>query len=141
MPSSWICVDANLVIRLVVDPSDRAVRALWDQWDAAHRQLAAPNLLFYEVTNALYRYQKLGYMTTQSVELALEAALTLPLHVQWEADLHRRALALARRFALPAAYDAHYLAVAEYLGGELWTADRKLADAVQSELPWVNLAV
>jgi predicted nucleic acid-binding protein len=141
MPSSWICVDANLVVRLVIDPSDQAVSGLWDQWDATHRQLAAPSLLYYEVTNALYRYQKLGYMTAQSVEFALDAALSLPLHLQHKADLHRRALSMAGRFDLPAAYDAHYLAAAEYLGGELWTADRKLAYAVQSELTWVHLAL
>jgi predicted nucleic acid-binding protein len=140
MPSSWICVDANLVVRLVADPADGLVRQLWAQWDGAHRQLAAPSLLYYEVTNALYRYRKLGYMTALSVELALEAALALPVHLYREADLHRRALALAERFALPAVYDAHYLAVAERLSGELWTGDRALAHAVRSELEWVHLA-
>jgi predicted nucleic acid-binding protein len=140
MPSSWICVDANLVVRLVIDPSDQAVCRLWDLWDATHRQLAAPDLLYYEVTNALYRYQKLGHMTAQSVELAWDAALALPLHRPHEVDLHRRALFLAARFDLPAAYDAHYLALAEHLDGELWTADQRLVRAVQSELAWVHLA-
>ena len=140
MPSSWVCVDANLVIHLVADPSDETARQLWTEWDAAHRQLAAPGLIYYEVANALYGYCKLGYMTASSVELALEAALALPLHLYHDADLPRHAIALARRFALPAAYDAHYLAVAERLGGEMWTADRALAHAVQSELPWVHLA-
>jgi predicted nucleic acid-binding protein len=139
MPNSWICVDANLVIRLVVDPSDESIRPLWEEWEAARRQLAAPSLLYYEVTNALHRYQTLGYMSTLSVQLALEAALALPLHVHREPGLHRRALALAQRLGLPAAYDAHYLAVAEQLGGELWTADRALAQAAQSELDWVHL--
>jgi predicted nucleic acid-binding protein len=140
MPNSWICVDANLVIRLVADPSDEAVRQLWAGWDAAHRQLAAPGLIYYEVANALYRYQQLGYMTASSVGSALDAALALPLRPCHDVDLHRRAVALAQRFALPAAHDAHYLAVAERLDGELWTANRALAHAVQSELPWVHLA-
>jgi predicted nucleic acid-binding protein len=141
MPSSWICVDANLVIRLVADPSDERVRQLWTQWDAALRQLAAPSLLYYEVTNALYRYQALGHMTALSVQLALEAALALPLHLYREPELHRRALALAERFRFPAAYDAHYLAVAEHLDGELWTADRALARSVQPDLGWVHLVL
>jgi predicted nucleic acid-binding protein len=54
-------------------------------------------------------------------------------------QLHRRALALAERFSLPAAYDVHYLALADWLGGEFWTADRKLARAVGGELPWVRV--
>jgi predicted nucleic acid-binding protein len=60
-------------------------------------------------------------------------------HLYREADLHRRALALANRFSLPAAHDAHYLAVADHLGGELWTADQALARTVQPELAWVHL--
>ena len=138
MRNSWLCVDANLVVRLVADPEDAVVWRLWEQWDAEERQLAAPALLYYEVTNALYRYQKLGWMTSSSMRLALKAALSLPLILHGDADLHLRALNMAERFALPAAYDAHYLAVAESLGAEFWTADRRLAQAVQTAFPWVH---
>ena len=139
MNNSWICVDANLVIRLVADPADEPVQRLWEQWDSERRQLAAPTLLYYEVANALYRYQKLGYLSASSVQLAFRAALALPLELHGEPDLHWRALDLADRFSLPAAYDAHYLAVAELLEGEFWTADRRLARTVQPSLPWVHL--
>ncbi len=139
MSSSWLCVDANLVIRLVVDPSDRTVQQLWEQWADERRQLAAPTLLHYEVANALYRYQALGLTSPSSAQLALRAALALPIHLHGEPDLHRRALELAQRFSLPAAYDAHYLALAEYLGGEFWTADGKLARAVPASVSWVHL--
>jgi len=141
MRNSWLCTDANLVIRLVADPNDEVVLRLWEQWDAEGRQLAAPALLYYEVTNALYRYQKLGLMSASSVRLALKAALSLPLRLHRDAGLHQQALDLAERFSLPAAYDAHYLALAEWLGGEFWTADRRLVQAVQAELPWVRLVV
>jgi predicted nucleic acid-binding protein len=145
MSNSPLCVDANLVIRLVADPADEAVRGLWEQWDAAHRQIAAPTLLYYAgmsfipVSNALYRYQRAGMMNSSAVRLALEAAFALPVRLYGEEQLHRRALALAERFSLPAAYDAHYLALADWLGGEFWTADRKLVRAVGGELPWVRV--
>ncbi len=139
MSSSCLCVDANLVVRLVADPADESVQQLWEQWDAEGRQLAAPTLVTCEVTNALYRYQKLGLMSASSVRLALKAALALPLKLHGEADLHWRAVELAERFSLPAAYDAHYLALGAQLGGEFWTADAKLARAVQAKLPWVRL--
>lgn len=144
MSNSPLCVDANLVIRLVADPRDEAVRQMWEQWDADHRQIAAPTLLYYEVSNALYRYQHAGVMSPSSVDLALRAALALPVHLYGHGDeghpseLHRRALRLARRLSLPAAYDAHYLALADWLGAEFWTADQRLARAVQGELPWVH---
>jgi len=60
----------------------------------------------------------------------LKAALSLPLRLHGDVSLHRWAVDLAERFSLPAAYDAHYLALAEWLGGEFWTADRRLAQAV-----------
>lgn len=48
---------------------------------------------------------------------------------------------LARQFNLPAAYDAHYLALAERLEAELWTLDRKLFNAVHPIFQRINLAV
>ena len=140
MPNSWACVDANLVIRLIADPGDKAVLQLWERWDAEGRQPAAPALLYYEVTNALYRYRRMGLMGPSSVRLVLQAALSLPLRLYQDAGLHRRALDLAERFDLPAACDGHYLALAERLGAEFWTADRRLVETVQAELPWVHPA-
>jgi len=139
MPKSWICVDANLITRLVVAPDDQPVQQLWRQWQLENRRLAAPILLRYEVTNALYRYQKQGLLSKEIVHISLKAILVLPIQLYGEADLHRRALALAERFALPTAYDAHYVAVAEQLDAEFWTSDRRLAHAVQSALSWVHL--
>lgn len=139
MRNSWICVDASLVIRLVAHPDDLVVRRQWEQWDAERRQLAAPSLLHYEVTNALYRNQAARLLTPSAVQLALKAALTLPIRLFGEAEIHPRAVRLAERFSLPAAYDAHYLSLAEWLGGELWTADGQLFQRVQGDLPWVHL--
>jgi predicted nucleic acid-binding protein len=139
MNNSPLCVDANIVIRLVADPDDELVRSTWERWDAEHRRIAAPTLLFYEVANALYRYQRARMMSSSAVRLALKAAQALPLRLYGEPELHTRALDLAEHFSLPAAYDAHYLALADWLGAELWTADRRLARAVQDELPWVRI--
>jgi predicted nucleic acid-binding protein len=123
-----------------VDPSDQVAQELWERWTTERRQLAAPTLLYYEVANSLYRYETLGLMSASSVQLALNATLALPINLQGEPDLHRRALELAKQFSLPAAYDAHYLALAEHLNGEFWTADGKLARSVQGSLTWVQLA-
>ncbi len=40
--------------------------------------------------------------------------------------MHRDAFDVALRFGLAAAYDAHYLAVAERSGSALWTVDALL---------------
>ena len=45
---------------------------------------------------------------------------------------------LATRFNRPTAYDAKYLALAEMMNCEFWTADERLFNAVRDELSWVR---
>ena len=52
--------------------------------------------------------------------------------------LHQRAWELARHFNRPAAYDAHYLALAEMADCPFWTADKRLFNVVRNELEWVH---
>jgi len=54
------------------------------------------------------------------------------------APVHRRALQLADTYNLPAAYDAHYLALAEAFGCELWTDDQRLLRRVGGALDFVR---
>ena len=44
MNSSWLCVDANLVIRLVADPADESVKHLWEQSAMKNTRFFAQNL-------------------------------------------------------------------------------------------------
>lgn len=60
----------------------------------------------------------------------LEFAFRLNIKLYGGANLHRRAMNIARRFSLPATYDAHYAALAEKLNAPLWTADKRLAYAL-----------
>jgi predicted nucleic acid-binding protein len=101
----------------------------------------APALLNYEVANALYRYEKAGELTQEEVQQALDTVLALPIQLIGDHALHVEAVLLARRAGLPATYDAHYLALAERLGAEFWTADRKLVRQVGAALPWVCCAL
>jgi predicted nucleic acid-binding protein len=134
-----VCVDASLVVRLIESGTCEApVVMLWEEWHEAGRSLVAPTLLYYEVTNAIRRYVVHGELLPEEAAEALEAALELDITIYGDASLHRRALELANHFALPATYDAHYLALAETLGAEFWTADRRLVKAVGGVLPWVH---
>ena len=138
--SSTVCVDANLVVRLIIDPDDLVVWHLWSRWDQERRPIVAPSLIHYEVTNAFHRLGLAGAMDDAEVQDAIQAALALAIELVPGNDLHAPARALARRLNRPAAYDAHYLALAARLGAEFWTADRRLANAVRPALSWVHLA-
>jgi len=139
MRNSPICVDASLIIRLMQSGTYESPTAiLWKEWHEADRSIVAPSLLYYEVTNAIYKYVIHSEMLLEEAADILNAIVRLDITSYENANLYRRALELARRFSLSATYDAHYLALAEMLGAEFWTADRRLVKAVSAALPWVR---
>lgn len=99
----------------------------------------APSLLLFEATNALHRYVAAGILESEEAREALEVILDLGIAFDADPLLHAKALQVAAHFRLPAAYDAHYLALAQANSAELWTADMRLARAVSAELAWVKL--
>lgn len=138
--SSTICVDANVIVRLIVVPTDLAVQEHWEQWTAIQTSLVAPHLLYYEVANGFHQYWKQGKLDDQTHKSAMETALSFEIKLIGDVDLHRRAAELAQNFNLPATYDAHYLALAERLNIDLWTTDGRLFNTVKSfGIEWVKL--
>jgi predicted nucleic acid-binding protein len=139
MPSSsTLGVDASLVVRFVTNAPDAAIKARWRIWHEIGQDFVAPNLLCYEVVNTLHRLTRAGEIPAQGAQTALDTAFRLPIQFHHDLDLHWQALAIAGRLTLPAAYDVHYLALAEREGIEFWTADRRLANAIRPHLSWVQ---
>jgi predicted nucleic acid-binding protein len=136
MPGSPVCVDASIVVTLVTAEaqSERAL-ALWAEWMQRDIEVVAPILLRYEVTSALRHKVIREMMSPQDARRALEEALSLDIELLDPPELALRAFDLAARLNRPAAYDAHYLALAEMMDGECWTADEKLYNAIQQEFP------
>jgi len=138
--SNWVCLDASLVVQFILNAGrESPLLSLWEAWHQPGRVLVAPTLLYYEVSNALHRYVLHGDLSPEQATEAMEVALEIDLSLYGDADLHRRAMGIALQFALPAAYNAHYLALAERLGAELWTADQRLHQAVKDTLTWVHV--
>lgn len=139
MSASAVCVDASFVVRMFVGPDDAEAWDRCDAWLVEGRSLYAPHLLVYEVANALYRYHRAGYLSLASAEIALNAALGLPVRLESAGALHLAALHLAADLGLPATYDAQYLALARQLDAELWTADARLSREVGDRGPRIRL--
>lgn len=140
MPRSLpLCLDASVVVRRLTEPGNRLVHEHWAAWEATGCQFVAPQLIRYEVTNAIHRLRQAGALTNGAAHDAIDLLLEMPIGLHLGEELHRGALNFAERFHLPAAYDGHYLALANRLGAELWTADRRLVNTVQPHLPWVRL--
>jgi predicted nucleic acid-binding protein len=108
-------------------------------WDATREEVVAPMLLRYELVNAVHRHGRaLGLSAAETQEM-LATAFARPITLYTVFVDHQRALELAAQLNRPATYDAHYLALAERLGVEFWTADERLYNAVRHALPWVRL--
>jgi len=137
--NSLVCVDASILIKLVVEEeqSDHA-SALWDSWVDDGVKIVAPTLFSYEVTATLRKKVYRQLLTLAEGKEAFAAALAVEVRLMAPSGLHERAWELATRFNRPTAYDSHYLALAEMLSCEFWTADQRLFNAVQDELSWVR---
>lgn len=70
--------------------------------------------------------------------MAFQAFFDLNVELLYPEGLHWRAWELARQFNRPQAYDSYYLALAEILDRELWTADERLYNVVKDHLSWVK---
>jgi predicted nucleic acid-binding protein len=139
MTTSLVCADSNLAIKLVLHERDSALaRELWQSWWIQETDVIAPTLWAYEVTSVIRKQVYRGLLAPDAETDTLEAIHRLPVLLMKPTGLHRRASALARRFDRPAAYDAHYLALAEMADCPLWTADERLFNAVRHDLAWVN---
>jgi predicted nucleic acid-binding protein len=139
MRNSRVCIDAGLVVKIVVEePYSSQARALWRTWQNEEHRITAPPLLRYELTSVLRKHVARGLRTAEESRQALERALAFDIQYLEPPNFHRQALDMADRLGCPAAYDTHYLVLAEYLACEFWTADERLVNAVHRELPWVR---
>lgn len=139
MPKSLV-VDASLAIRLILpDPRRDVLRARMEQWLLEGYELVAPDLWLYEMTTALCNAAFFGLITAEEAEdsLPLVSELAIQLVPADAAQVHL-AFAWTRKLNRAAAYDSFYLALAESLSCEIWTADQRLCNAV--DLPWVRFA-
>ena len=139
MPKSLV-VDASFCIRLILPDARRtALRARMEQWLQAGYEFYAPDLWLYEMTTALCKGAFFGLVTAEEAENSLPLVSELAIElVAADAEQARLAFAWTRRLNRAAAYDSFYLALAEAMQCDLWTADQRLHNAVN--LPWVRLA-
>ncbi len=140
--SYWV-VDANLVVNTALNLPESLER-FWERINQEQITPCAPRLWMSETTSAVRAYLAQKQINVEEAEQAL---LTIhALHVEIvdeDKALCLRALELAGMLNQSKAYDAFYLAVAEKMDAEFWTADERLYNRCRNDLSlewvhWIN---
>ena|SRR5579883_884676 len=138
-----LVVDASVVVKWVVPEEHSGLaRSLYRDCIRQGTPLASPPHLLGEMVNALYQRLRTTdaakHLSRTKVDRAVSRILRVPFELHQPADLYERALDLAATHRLPGIYDALYVVLAQMLGAELWTADRRLLTALAGATPWVR---
>jgi len=114
-----LLVDANILLAAILnEPEKERIVEL-----TAEAKLVAPEIMPYEIGNALSAMMKRHRLTQEQVQISFKIFETIPIHLEQVniAD----ALGLSHRFGIYA-YDAYYLEVAQRLHIPLLTLDRQM---------------
>jgi predicted nucleic acid-binding protein len=136
-----IVIDANITVALFVNlPYSSHAEQLFRLWRAQDVNLYAPALWPAEVVSALRKMVSVGQMGSDDARLALASLERLPIQVVLpDSNLLDQSLVWANRLNQTVAYDAQYVALAENLSAQFWTADQRLLNALQHlNIQWAH---
>ncbi|MFO7918376.1 MAG: type II toxin-antitoxin system VapC family toxin [Anaerolineae bacterium] len=137
--SERLVIDASFAFRLILPgPHQERYRALAAQWHREDYLLCTPTLWIYEITSAFCKVAAFGQIGRDQGRQALALAQKLGVRLFPPDDTQTRlAFDWTMRLKRAAAYDSFYLALAETLQSEFWTADKGLSNA--ADVSWIHL--
>ena len=136
-----LVVDANLIASLFLPlPFSKPAAQKIASWKQKGVSLYSPTLLLYELSTVFRKAIVTGYISSELASSALDQLMRLGVvTIPPTLTIQETALRYAEVLGQSKAYDAHYLAVAKQLQAQLWTADRRLANAAtEAGLEWVR---
>jgi predicted nucleic acid-binding protein len=128
-----------LAVKLILTElySDKTLVLLSDAAQAAE-PIVAPPLLPFEIANVLRQRMVRQGLSLSDADQLMQDFLTFPISLTAPPNLHQQALAIADAHGMSAAYDAHYVALAQELGAELWTDDQRLLRVLSGRVTFVK---
>jgi predicted nucleic acid-binding protein len=131
-------VDASVILKwyLLDEAHGAQALALLQQCTARELEILAPSLLTYELMNGLVIAGRRARLE-DTISLSFKGFISLGIRfydISFFADKMLQYCQIYGR----SAYDSSYLALAEQEGVDLITADERLFNSVQKDLPWVR---
>jgi predicted nucleic acid-binding protein len=121
-----LVLDASVVVKLFFEEEHSEAA---EKQFASAEQLLAPDLLWIEVANVIWKRQRRGDLSHEAAAEILSQVLRLPVQAYPSAELLPDALELATRLDRTV-YDSLYLALAVKTKSIMLCADRRLVNAL-----------
>lgn len=122
-----LVADASVVAKCFLPESGSAVAV---QLVEAARPLLAPELVYYECTNVIWKAVRRGLTSQSGALISLGDLISMSIQVVDATQLMPTALSIALAHGHPV-YDCYYLAAAIQNDADLATADERLYDLAQ----------
>lgn len=126
-----LVIDASVLVKAFIpETGSEEAGSLLARAEAAEVALIAPELIYPETANILWKKVRRNELTPDEAREIAEAVPAVPIRAEAAASTFLLALDIALAFGVTA-YDAQYVALAEALDCQLITADHKLAAALE----------
>ena len=129
-----ICVDASLALKLVLaEQESELVATQWEKWQTEGQTVLSPWLFAFEIMAVLRKKVARGELTEKEGLEAWGILSDLGIELRHHPLMWERSWALAAQYRRPTTYDTAYLALAQLLDCDLWTADYRFIRALAGQ--------
>lgn len=138
---TYVVIAANITLAQALPVAyTHQVMAMMDTWQRERVELVVPTLWAYEIVEGVKGAVDRGYLTMHEGFLAVDAIYSLGFKkVHPTVELSKMALAWTGTLGAARTNDGQYLALAETLKAEFWTADENLVKMAHREgASWVQ---
>ena len=128
-----IVVDANATLGLFLRLPYSGIVEQWFIKQQDHKvDFNAPVLWEYECLTGIKKALVINMISSKDAYKMVRQLMALKIKtIPPTEELHAAALEWTKRIGQSKMYDAHYLALTEYLAADFWTADARLTDSVR----------
>ncbi len=126
-----IVVDTSIALKWIrIEVYTTQAEALRDDHLRRRDTIYAPSLLVSEAASGLHRFARDGSLTQTEAIAGLDEMLAILRIRPVSRTIAKRAMAIANQTNVKHAYDVQFLALAERLNCDLWTADEEFQKAM-----------